>query len=113
MSARFLRLVPASKWIVNAGPEPSVAKAYHALAAHCVADDRKRLEGDLVFGDSVIRAFDVALVDLGLRDEAIDVDRMAAFDCDGVEFFVLDLKIDPFLNLVASPFVLPLRRKPW
>ena len=51
------------------------AKAYHPLAAHCVSDDRKRLEGDLVFGDQVIRAVDLALIDLGFGNEAIDIDR--------------------------------------
>ena len=86
------------------------AKADHPLAAHCVSDDRERLEGDLVFGDQVIRAVDIALIDLGFGNEAIDVDRMAALDCDGVKFFILDLQVDALLDLVAAPLVFGLDR---
>ena len=47
----------------------------------------------------------IALVDLGLRHEAVDVDRMAAFYRDGVDLFVLDLQVDAFIDFVATPFV--------
>jgi hypothetical protein len=82
----------------------------HALAAHGIADDRERLERDLVLRNQIIGAIDIALVDLGLRHEAVDVDRMAALDRHGVELFVLDGQVDAFIDLVAAPFIVRLDR---
>jgi hypothetical protein len=81
------------------------AQRDHVLVAHRVADNRERLEGDLVLRNQIVRAVDVALVDFGLRQKAIDVDRMAALDRDGVEFFVLDAQVDALLDLVAPSLI--------
>src|SRR6185437_6575926 len=84
----------------------------HALAAHRVADDRERLKRHLALRNEVVGALDVALVDLGFRHEAVDVDRMAALDRDRVELLVLDLQVDALVDLVAPPLVVGIDRLP-
>ena len=86
------------------------AQRDHALVAHRVADDRERLEGDLVLRNQIVRAVDIALIDFGLRHKAIDVDRVAALDRDRVELFVLDAKVDALLDFVAPPFIVRNRK---
>src|SRR4029077_3448479 len=80
-------------------------QGYHALVAHGVADDRKRLQRNLVLRNQIIGAVDVALVDLGFRHKAIDVDRVTALDRDGVELFVLDLQVDALIDFVTPPLI--------
>src|SRR6185437_16615302 len=69
-----------------------------------------RFKRDLALRDEIVGALDVALVDLGFRHEAVDVDRVAALDRDRVEFFVLDLQVDALVDLVAPPLVFRIDR---
>src|SRR5208337_1412064 len=81
------------------------AQPDHALAAHRVADHRKRLQRDLVLRNQIVGAVDVALVDFGFWYEAIDVDRVAALDCYGVQLFVFDAQVKALIDLVAASLV--------
>jgi hypothetical protein len=46
-------------------------------------------------------------VGLRARDEAVDVNRMRAFDLDGLEFVVVDLHVTALAQLVAFLCSLP------
>src|SRR6185437_3545210 len=50
----------------------------------------------------------VAVVDLGARYEAVDVDRVRALDLDLLELVVLDHQVLALADLVAAPDVLAL-----
>ena len=56
------------------------SQCHHALAFHCVADDRECFLADLVVGHDVIGAVIETLVDLRGRNEAVDLDRVIALD---------------------------------
>ena len=61
---------------------------------------------DFVCGRDVIRAIDVAIIDLGSWDEGVDREGMGAFDPELFDLFVLDLKVLPLSDLVATPNIL-------
>jgi hypothetical protein len=50
----------------------------------------------------VIRLVEVAFVDLREGHEAIDVNRMRAFDLDGLEFVLIDLHVTSLAQLIAA-----------
>ena len=64
--------------------------ARSTFLAHRVADDGERLLSDLVVRRDIVRRFEVSLVHLFARHEALDVDRVGALDPDGFEFLILD-----------------------
>jgi hypothetical protein len=72
---------------------------------HCIEDNREGVETGLVVGNQIIGAVNVALVDLRLGDETVDVDRMLAFDRDRFDLFVGDLEVNPLIDLVASALI--------
>ena len=72
-----------------------------------VTDDRKRILSDLTVRRDAIRRIDIALVDLALRNELVDVDGARAFNLNGLELLVFDKEILAFADLLASRNVLP------
>src|SRR5437660_12853924 len=87
------------------GPhQPS--ERHHALAAHGLANDRKGLLSDRLAGSDIIRRVEEALVDLGPRHKAVDLDGVGAFDLDRFELRILDDEILALGDLVAAAFVL-------
>ena len=81
-----------------------------ALLAHGVADDGEGLLSDLVVRCDVVGRFEIALVDLLARHEALDVDRVRALDPDRFELLVLDENVGALPDLVALDLVLVLDR---
>ena len=63
----------------------------HLLGGHGVADDREGLLPDLIGRRNVIGALEIAVVDLGTRHEAVDLDGMGALDPNLLDLLVLDL----------------------
>jgi hypothetical protein len=61
-----------------------------ALFPHCVPDNREGFLGDLVLRGDVVRRFEIALIYLVSINEALDIDRVGAFDADLVEVLFLD-----------------------
>jgi hypothetical protein len=72
-----------------------------------VTDDGKGILSDLTVRRDVVRRIDIALVDLALRNELVDVDGARAFNLNGLELLVLDKEILAFADLLASRNVLP------
>src|SRR6266852_8637624 len=73
-----------------AARDDDAAEPHHVLAPHRLADDDRRVLPDLVLRDEIVRAVEVALVDLGSRHELFDVDRVGAFEPQRFQLFVLD-----------------------
>jgi hypothetical protein len=73
-----------------------------ALVLHGVADYGEGFLSALAFGDDVVRALIVALVDVFLGDELVDVDRVRALDLDRLKLLGLDLDILAARQLVAA-----------
>ena len=65
----------------------------------------------IVGGDVIITGrVEEALVDLGTRHEAVDVDRVGAPDFDGLQVLVLNEEELAFADLVAAGLVVPVDR---
>src|SRR5229473_2236153 len=79
---------------------------HHRLAAHGLANDRKGLLPDRLAGHDVIRRVEEALVDLGPRHKAVDLDGVGALDLDRFELRILDDEVLALGDLVAAAFVL-------
>jgi hypothetical protein len=60
---------------VLTGRQHDAAERYHALLVDRVADDAESLLTDFAIGDDVVGPVDVEIVDLGARNELVDVDR--------------------------------------
>src|SRR5213078_1073669 len=65
----------------------------------------KGLLPDRLVGHDVIRSVEEALVDLGPRHKAVDLDGVGAFDLDRFELGILDDEVLAFGDLVAAAFV--------
>src|SRR5260370_19970164 len=78
---------------------------HHALAAHGLTNDRKGLLPDRLAGHDVIRSVEEALVDLGARHKAVDLDGMGALDLDRFELRILHDEVLALGDLVAAAFV--------
>ena len=83
------------------------AECHHVHFADGVTDDRKGILSDLTIRRDVVRRIDIALVDLALRNELIDVDGSRAFNLNGLELLVLYNEILAFADLIPSRNVLP------
>jgi hypothetical protein len=75
------------------------------LVLHGVADHHERLGRALAVGHDVVRLVEIALVDLGARHEAFDVDRVRALDRDRLELVVVDRHVLALADLVAAALV--------
>ena len=76
------------------------------LVLHRVPDDSEGFLAALVFRYEVVRALVIALVDVFLGHEFVDVYGVRAFDLDGLELLWLDLDILAVAELIAATFVL-------
>src|SRR5215831_4007924 len=83
------------------------AERHHVHFANRVTDDGKGILPDLTIRRDVVRRVDIALVDLALRNELVDVDGPRAFNLNGLELLVLDKEILAFSDLIPSRSVLP------
>jgi hypothetical protein len=63
-----------------------------------------------IVGGDVTGRVEEALVDLGTRHEAVDVDRVGAPDFDGLQVLVLNEEELAFADLVAAGLVVPVDR---
>ncbi len=95
---------------VLAPGEDYAAEPHHLLLADGIADDREGLLADLIGGRDVVRALDIAIVDLLARHEAFDLERMRALDLDLLDLLVLDLNVLALADLVAAADVLLVHR---
>jgi hypothetical protein len=86
--------------------EHDAAERHHVHLANGVADDGKGILSDLTVRRDVVRRIDIALVDLALRNELVDVDGPRAFNLNGLELLVLDNEILALADLIASRNVL-------
>jgi hypothetical protein len=87
--------------------EYDARQGHSALVLHGIADDGKSLLPALRIARDIVGTLVVALVDLLLRHEGVDVDRMRAMDLDGFQLLGLDLDVLAPGDLVAPPlFVL-------
>ena len=84
---------------------------HSALVLHGVADDGEGLLAALAVRHDVIGPLVVALVDLLLGHELVDVDRVRALELDGVDLLGLDLDVLALGELVAAALVAPCRRR--
>src|SRR5215472_11446153 len=92
---------------VLAACEHDAAERHHVHLANGVTDDGKGILSDLTIRRDVVRRVDIALVDLALRNELVDVDGPRAFNLNGLELLVLDKEILALADLIASRNVLP------
>src|SRR5438309_1767316 len=83
---------------------------HHGLAAHSLADHRKRLLADRLVGGDIVRSIEKALVDLWARHKTVDIDHVGALDLDGFKFLVRDDQILPLGDLVAAALALGIDR---
>jgi hypothetical protein len=74
-------------------------------ALHRIADNGERFHAGLVAGGYVVRFVEIALIDLGSRNEAVDVDGVRALDLDCLQLVLLDLHILPFAQFVTAAFL--------
>ena len=65
------------------------------------ADHRKRIMADLAVGDEIIGTDQIAVVDIGLGHELVDLDGMGRFQRDVVELLLRDLDVGVGVDLVA------------
>ena len=70
-------------------------------AADGFADHREGVMADLAVGHEVIGPDQIAVVDIGLRHELVDLDGAGGFQRDVVEFVLGDLDIGVGIDLVA------------
>src|ERR1700730_11103761 len=78
---------------VLAGGEHHATDPYHTFPLDGLADDGECLHTDLAIGHDVIRPVDVEIIDLGARDELVDVDGVARFRLDSFEILFRDLNV--------------------
>ena len=81
------------------------AERDHSLALHGVANDRECLLPHQIVGGDVIGRVVEAFIDLRRRYEAVDLDRVIAFDFERVEFVVFDQQVFVLGDLVALGLV--------
>src|SRR5207253_1774218 len=82
------------------------AKSDHSLFANSIAYHGKRFLSDFFGRGDVVRAVEVAIVDLRSRHKTVDFEGTGALDPNFFEFVILDLKILPLSDLVPSANVL-------
>jgi hypothetical protein len=75
------------------------------IVLHGVADDDERILAALDFRHDVVWALVVALVDIFLGDELVDIDRVGALDLDRFELLGLDWDVAAVGQLVAAPLL--------
>jgi len=90
--------------------EDDARQSHHLLRPHGVADDGKRLLAHPIGGGEVVGRVEVKLVDLGARNEALDVDRVITLDLDGLDLLVLQHDVLALADLVTLRLVLRLDR---
>src|SRR6516165_10537778 len=76
-----------------AAGEYHATKCNQALVLNCVADDRKRLQLNLVSWRDKIRAIGIAIINLGSRHETVDLDGVSALDLDLLDLVVLNVEV--------------------
>ena len=76
-------------------------ECHQGLAAHRLADHRKGLLPDRIVGGDVIGRIEEALVNVGTRHEAVDVDRVGALDLNRLQLLIFDEEELAFADLVA------------
>jgi hypothetical protein len=87
--------------------EHDAAERHHVHLGNGITDDSKSILSDLTVGRDVVRRVDIALVDLALWDELVNIDGPRAFNLNGLELLVLDKEIVALADLIASRDVLP------
>ena len=75
-------------------------------AADGLADHREGVMADLAVGHEIIGADQITVVDVGLRHELVDLDRVGRVQRDVVEFVLGDLDVGVGVDLVALDDVL-------
>jgi hypothetical protein len=83
---------------------------HQGFAAHRVADHRKGVLADRIVGGDVIGRLEEALVNVGTRHEAVDVDGVRAFDLDGLQLLVLNEEKLVLADLIAAGLLVPFDR---
>lgn len=66
------------------------AQSGHLLAAHGFPDDRERFNANGIVWDQVIWAVVKPLINVRERHEAVDFNRVVAFDLDGLKLLILN-----------------------
>ena len=85
--------------------DDDLAQAHHVLALHRLPDHGERILPDMVLGGQVVRRVEIALVDLGARNELLDVDDLRAFQGEVVKLLVLHRHVFVLADLIAPPLV--------
>ena len=85
--------------------EHDAGQRHPALVLHGVADDGEGLLAALAVRHDVVGPLVVALVDLLLRHELVDVDGVRALELDRVDLLGLDLDVLALGELVAPSLV--------
>src|SRR5262249_31676630 len=83
------------------------SERHHVEVADGIPDHGERLLPDLVGRSQIIGVLQIALIDLGLGHELIDIDGVSALDLDLLDFLVVDLDVLAFADLVAATHLLP------
>jgi hypothetical protein len=81
-----------------------------ALVLHGVADDREGLFAGLAIWHDVVGTLVVALVDLVLGHELVDLDHVRVLELDGVNLLGLDLHVLALGYFVAAALVVRVHR---
>ena len=88
--------------------ENNPSKGHPAFVLHRIADHREGFLTAFVVGNDIVGAFVIALVDLLVRHELIDVDCACAPDFNGLQFLRLNLNITATFEFVAAALVVSL-----
>ena len=97
--------VPRSEW---RGPQPRKncllwknGDCHHIHAPDRFPNDRKCVVADFPIGDQIVRADEVAGIDVALGDKFVDVDRTRRFQSDVFKFFFRRLHVHIGIDLEA------------
>jgi hypothetical protein len=86
---------------VFARREYDFAERDHAFLADGLADHGKRLLADLTVGHDEVGVAHIDFVDVGFRNEFVDLNSAIAFDRDGFQFLRIKLDVFALVDLEA------------